>query len=109
MNETMTPNLTTEEYWALQPFSVEGVWMIQTLVTRHFPKLNQESKDVVIAYQEEGPPVYWIRKKKLSPRLLGKMIGRTVEQLKGGRLITLKVTKPTEELPEPNVPYWGNA
>lgn len=102
-------NLNPKDYWVIAPLSVEGMFLSGKLMKLYYKDIKEADQDIVIVIQPSGMPTYYMRKTRMTAEQLGKIIGKTVEQLQGATVIKLRGKAPPPEIPTPNVPYWGEA
>lgn len=109
--ESMVEGLNAENYWIIMPRGVEWEYMMQKIRNENFKDASEASQDVVLAYDEAGNTIFFLRKTKLPAEKLATYVGSTPEKLAATRVLKLSVTakKDAEPLPQATVSGWGTA
>lgn len=94
-----------EEYFIVEPRASEWVYVIQKLI-KETPDLVPD--DVVLSL-EMPFPVYYLRREKFSVDRLAAAIGAKPRATAAAKVIRLQPFEVSGKLPNPTVPYFGEA
>ncbi len=101
-------DLNMEEYWQLNPRSIEWLYVVKKL--GESVQAKYEDKHCLMGTSLDGTTLYLLSKKFYTPVTISKATGLSVAKLENyNGVITLKEPKDSIGKPAPTVAYWGEA
>lgn len=97
--------LMPEEFYIIEVQASEWNYVIQRLVS----ETEGLTPGDVIVTLEMPFPVYHLRKEKFNVATLARSIGATIRAVEGAKTIRLEPFETSGNLPNPTVPYSGEA
>lgn len=94
------------EYWQVKALSVEWLYVLSTLALS--VNAAPEEQHCVMGVSWDSTPLYLLKKRFYPAAEISRVTGIAEEKLSSYKgVITLQSV--ANDLPEPNVPYWGKA
>ena len=98
--------LTAEDFYIIEAKAAEWVYVLDKLVADAHDTLT--NGDVIVSL-ELPHPVYYLSRKKFTAASIARILGASEAAIQGSKVIRLEPYKRDSNLPNPSVPYFGEA
>lgn len=98
--------LTADDYYIIEAKAAEWVYVLDKLI--HEAKDTLTTGDAIVSL-ELTHPVYYLSRKKFTATALARVLGGSEAQITNSKVIRLEPYKRNSNLPNPSVPYFGEA